>query len=211
MNNKIIIFIILIATILISCNNSETSKTTNEKDEILFNSKLTENTEDVAISQYQRNTGQFSYDTTYPFGQSYKIEIISYSDRMVWDTIPNKKNGTRVNNTLIKNGKLNFDLNKIIDRVTLNIEQQEILFNTLYNTDCGPDIAVAGCFQPRHLIVFYDKNNYAFSYIEICFQCYQTRQPEGINIIVGYLCYEKISDMIDLFKKVGITYALNKD
>jgi hypothetical protein len=41
------------------------------------------------------------------------------------------------------------------------------------------ELDMAHCYEPRHYIWFEDSEGRIVSYIEICFQCHQIRQPKG--------------------------------
>lgn len=41
---------------------------------------------------------------------------------------------------------------------------------------------VAACFWPKHAVVFYDENGNPYNWINICFECHNTRSfPEGLS------------------------------
>lgn len=143
------------------------------------------------------------FDSTYPFNSANKIVIYSYPDRYLWDGEKIESGVFRFNNTVIKNGKLNFDNSKIKDKVTLNQQQSRNLFNILYNKKCEEDISYS-CYDPRHLIVFYDVKDNATDYIEICFQCSNIHTSEKVPTI--NTCNKKMDLLSNLFKSFGVNY-----
>jgi hypothetical protein len=60
----------------------------------------------------------------------------------------------------------------------------------------------AACFDPRDMIVFYDKNNKPFEYIEICFGCSYYRGGEKVPTIS--LCPSKTKLIINELANFGL-------
>jgi hypothetical protein len=143
---------------------------------------------------YQKSTSQFASST--PFGQSDKVEIVSYPIRDL----------RGLGNELIRNGK--FMVHNIQQRVVLNKTDQDSLYSILYNfTIPGEPMQYPGadCYNPQHCIVFY-KNNQAFAYYEICFMCSRTAQSDGIDVIS--FCEEKWCLLQKFFKNNNVDYGL---
>jgi hypothetical protein len=54
--------------------------------------------------------------------------------------------------------------------ITLNQTQIDTLFSLLNAPVSGSDLR-AKCYDPRHAIVFYNANDSAYAYFEVCFAC----------------------------------------
>jgi hypothetical protein len=69
---------------------------------------------------------------------------------------------------IVAEGKL---IDSVWDKegVKLSPEQVQRLDKILQQPD--RDVAVADCFNPRHGIVFWDKNNKPVAHISVCFEC----------------------------------------
>lgn len=149
------------------------------------------------------------YDTTssYPFSEASSIELFSYPDRMSWDTLT-QKHGTYFNVNILSNGKMDVDPNQIRERIVLSQDQKHKLFNLLFNIQCKWEGGSA-CFEPRHALVFYNKDQQAFAFIEICLKCAAVRTSDKVNF--GGLCYPKIIELSKLFESFGIKYGLYKE
>lgn len=129
-----------------------------------------------------------------------KVELLSYPDRMIWDTISYEKKGFFYKE-LADNGKLNFDTTMVKERLILNPNQIKEL-TTLLEGTCSEEEAVAACYMPRHMILFRDKNNKIIAYNEFCFGCVGSRNSKNLE---GYQNF-CMSDMAQLFEKFGIKY-----
>lgn len=183
------ILIVFVATILISCGEK---KQTNEDAEVELAKFL--------AAQYVKETGEFDISKTYPFSDARRIEILSYPDRFVWDTLPTSSHSP------IQNGQIAIEQSRVKERVELSLTQKADLFNLLYNTKCNLPSSAA-CYDPRHAVIFFDKDDKAFAYIEICLSCLTTKESKDVNI--GELCSEKITDIRNMFKNFGIKYGLD--
>lgn len=197
-NMKRATLIFLLATFILGCDNS--SKNLEHKPK---NSSKYSNLD----TTYLEYNGISNFSTTYPFSKAATIEIISYPDRFTWDTI-NKNHGNYFEVNLIPNGQMDLDSSQIKERVNLNLQQQNDLFDLLYNVECKFEQG-APCFEPRHAIIFYDKDKKAYDFIEICLECMEIRTTK--NIKLGILCPDKIFEISELFKSFGIKYGLQKN
>ncbi len=132
-----------------------------------------------------------------------KVELLSYPDRMMWDTIPYKTENSFYKE-LTDNGKLNFDTTMVKERLILNENQLKQL-NMILQETCSINENVAACYMPRHLILFRNKNNKIIAYNEFCFDCVGSRNSKNLD------SYQKfcMNDMAGLFKKFGIKYFGN--
>lgn len=132
-----------------------------------------------------------------------KVELLSYPDRMMWDTIPYKTKNYFYKE-LTDNGKLNFDTTLVKERLILNESQLKEL-NILLQENCYVQENVAACYMPRHLILFRDKNNKIIAYNEFCFDCVGSRNSKNLDDYQSFC----MTDMMEFFKKSGIKYFGN--
>ena len=135
----------------------------------------------------------------FPINNFSKIELLSYYNRVVWDTI--KYEGERPSYKLLgDNYKLTFDSTMIQERVVLNKSQEKELLNLLISDTCVPKEMEAGCYSPRHMILFRDGKNRIVGYNEFCISCIGSRSSNNLEGFQKY-CY---ADMAELFRKFGI-------
>lgn len=136
---------------------------------------------------------------TYPFSKADKIEIVSY---------PMRKSAY-MNSRLIVDNK--FIVEGIEDRIKLKGPQIDTLFSILFDYKLKSDkygMPTADCYSPRHSILFY-KDNKAFAFYEICFDCGGTRQTKDINF--GEFCTEKTCKLQKFFRSVGVKHEIMDD
>lgn len=173
----------------------------------MHNKKVVKTGPDTTEAFYVINANKFESASSYPFSEADYIEILSYPNRMEWDTTADGKYSDYFHPEIIKKGKLNFDTTRIKERVKLTSEQGNKLFNILYNNTCIMQ-QMSPCFDPRHSIIFYHKDKKAFAFIEMCFMCSSVRTSDLKNE-PEIACYEKKNDLIQLFKSAGINFGLN--
>lgn len=135
----------------------------------------------------------------FPIKKFSKIELVSYYNRVVWDTIKYKDESTSYK-ALVDNYKLTFDSTMIQERVALNRSQEKELINLLISDTCIPQEMEAGCYNPRHMILFRDEKNRIIGYNEFCTSCIGSRNSRNLEGFQKY-CY---ADMAELFRKFGI-------
>ena len=135
--------------------------------------------------------------STYPFSEATKIEILSYPDRLSWDTTPSKGGFTL--NELVARGELVVNPDSIKERITLDKTQSESIFELLINSTCE-DSSSAACFEPRHALIFYNGKK-VIAYLELCFSCH-SYETSG-NFEVNHFCF---SSLRTEFEKIGIGY-----
>jgi hypothetical protein len=182
MDIKKIYLILLIG--LFSCNKEEKksiNKIETKKTEVL-------EFEIVKPSELEKNVDDF-------FSNVSKIEILAYLDRNKWDK---SDNPDYRNPDYIKNNKIEIKDKYLRNRIVLSSSQVKELqagFKKGYY-----DIAAA-CYDPRHAIIFYDKNDVIIGNIEICFECNNVSSSKNL-----YSIGRSASNQMDLFKKFGITY-----
>jgi hypothetical protein len=176
-----IIFLITIL-ILVSCKNE---KTNNQIEE-----------EGIPIV---KSVSKVINKREFPLKNFSKIEIVSYYDRIKWDTLEYKKESPFYK-ILVDNYKLSFDSTMIQERVVLKKAQEKELLDLMICDTCVPEEISAACYMPRHMILFRDNKNRIIGYNEFCINCIGSRSSTNLNGFQKY-CY---SDMGDLFRKFGI-------
>ncbi|WP_281635883.1 hypothetical protein [Flavobacterium marginilacus] len=135
----------------------------------------------------------------FPIKKFSKIELVSYYNRIIWDTV--KYKGERASyKMLVDNYKLTFDSTMIQERVVLNKNQEKELLNLIVCDTCVPEEVSSACYDPRHMILFRDNKNRIIGYNEFCINCIGSRNSVNLEGFQKY-CY---SDMGKLFKKFGI-------
>jgi reverse gyrase len=130
------------------------------------------------------------------FEKTKRIEILAYIDRNQWDEEDNS-NYSKLN--YIKNGNLEINKKYLKNRIILNEEQIEILKKRL--SKCEIENWGAKCYNPRHAILFYDKNDKIYGYIEMCFDCNGSESSENFKAFSG--CALGLKETL---KEFGITY-----
>jgi hypothetical protein len=144
--------------------------------------------EEVVSSATCVYVNEKSQRQTFPFSKADKIELVSYDLRQ--DSYGNRD--------LVSDGT--FSVDSIRQRVVLDGNQRDSLFSILYNfkaVPAGIESSQADCYNPRHSIVFYQKNK-AMAFLEICFECGGTKQTAGVDF--GPFCPEKLCMLQRFFK-----------
>jgi hypothetical protein len=141
----------------------------------------------------------------YPFNLSGQIQLVSFrgsndtSDNARSDSLP------RLNDTIC--------YSKLSEVKTLTFAQVDKLTDVLYNYGYSGKTFIGSislCYEPKNAILFLDKNGKAFAFIEICFQCRDTRVSSE-NISLGEMCNQKLSMLRDIFNHAGIEYGITKE
>lgn len=138
------------------------------------------------------------FDLTFPFNSSDSVVIISYSDYN--HTVKD------IEKSILVKGRLDYD--SIIQSIHLGSKQVEELFNLLYSYELEGIREVGMCYNPRHSIVFYNRNE-PIEVLEICFECF--RYTTAFKTDFGDFCQLKFSGLENYFKSTGITYGLDKN
>ncbi|RAK25319.1 hypothetical protein B0I03_101493 [Flavobacterium aquaticum] len=182
MDIKKIYLILLIG--LFSCNKEE------KKSINMIETKKTEvlEFEIVKPAELEKNVDDF-------FSNVSKIEIFAYLDRNKWDK---SDNPDYRNPDYIKNNKIEIKDKYLRNRIVLSTSQVKELQAGFKN---GYYDIAAACYDPRHAIIFYDKNDVIIGNIEICFECNNVSSSKNL-----YSIGRSASNQMDLFKKFGITY-----
>jgi len=140
----------------------------------------------------------------YPFNKAARIEVLSYPDRTLWDTIQHGSH-KYLNYDIIQNGKLRLDTAMIRERVTLTQEQTDTLQHIFYNVRCDFR-EINPCYYPRHSIIFYDKDDNAFASFEVSLACLTYNTTKGFSYI-DY-CFRKNQELESFFLEIGIRYYI---
>jgi hypothetical protein len=133
---------------------------------------------------------------TYPFNNAARVEVISYD--FSYEDTEDKQNYK------IIDGKLGIAPKKIIDRITLSREQVAKLHSILYTDSCEEQ-TIFDCYYPAHRLVFYDKKDRVFAYLELCLSCIDYRLSADVAVPKGF-CQAKADSLQSLFKQAGITH-----
>lgn len=138
-----------------------------------------------------------------PFKVAERVELLFYtSNRMSW------QNNARKNlEELFTNNHLNIPSDSIAGRIQLDSTQSSAWQFTLYQSQLCEELMVAGCYEPRHLLVFYGGDNNVFGTIEICVSCSGAWISKGLRPFV--VCPDRMltleSMVLQLAKDSNIT------
>jgi hypothetical protein len=133
----------------------------------------------------------------YPFNKATQIKLVSFGEQYDSSDLSNRAK---------------FEIPKINDTIStvrldqikeLTWEQVDTLTDILYNT-CSRWTIIEktemGCYLPRNAIIFFDKLNKPFEYIEICFEC------DGIKFsnkeVVGTETCDRMYDELQSFFRI---------
>ncbi len=131
----------------------------------------------------------------YPFSKAKKIEVISYtSGRESWDGPDYSQ--------YISGGKIAFSDSKIKERAELNESQKNDLYEFLFEDDCPFYASVSKCYDPRHIVLFYDKEGNIFDYFEACLECGGSEAGFEHNEV----CIQRTGNLIEIFAEAGIKH-----
>ncbi|WP_183078823.1 hypothetical protein [Sphingobacterium puteale] len=140
-----------------------------------------------------------------PFEVAERVELIFYtSNRMSW------KNSAGKNlEELLSDGRLNVPTDSIAGRVELDPTQRTDWQYTLYQSQLCEELMIAGCYEPRHMLVFYGHDNKPFGFIEICISCAGASVSEGLRTFV--VCPERmvvLGSMVNQIKEKNSISAI---
>ena len=151
----------------------------------------------VFIGKYQYDQNQKVDDF---FSKVNKVEIVSYPSRTNWEESDRLK--TSELHLILE--KSSFKEKYIKDRILLSEEQENKLIDVFRNINLG--IATqAACYEPRHLIVCFDKENKVYGYFELCIECGTYDSSKNMEGILNF-SMEKGAEFEMLFKEFGIKY-----
>ncbi len=114
-----------------------------------------------------------------PFDLAKHVELLCYNNRMAWwaDAFVGPS-------PLIFNGRLMVPADSILSRVILGDSLKREWRAALYEDQLCAERMVAGCYEPRHLLVFYDEYNLVVGAVEICVTCSGGYSSNGLRDIV---------------------------
>ncbi|WP_342647803.1 hypothetical protein [Mucilaginibacter sp. CSA2-8R] len=136
----------------------------------------------------------------YPFNKASKVMLISFKEDAPFP---------------IKRGPVRNEA--FLEKCTLNQYQVDSLTSLLYNLNYTPvkDLNMivadpgANCYEPRNGILFLNKANKVFGYIEICFGCQRRFKSPG-RINDGKYCAGKYELLDKFFYDAGIKYGTSE-
>ena len=148
--------------------------------------------------------GKYQYDQNQKvdgfFSKVDRVEIVSYPSRTNWDESDRLKTSELY--SIIE--KSSFKEKYIKDRIQLSEEQKNRLIDLF--KDINLRIATqAACYEPRHLIVCFDKNNKVYGYLELCIECGTYDSSKNMEGILNF-SMEKGAEFETLFKEFGIKH-----
>lgn len=129
-----------------------------------------------------------------------KIEIISYPSRMIWS----EEDNPYFEKVTFIDEKVNIKKKYVRDRIILNDNQRDKLIN-LFKTKSCTECSAAACYEPRHIIVFYDKFDKVYGYYEMCIECGNNSTSENLQEISSF-SIEIGEEFEKLFKEFGLKY-----
>ena len=156
----------------------------------------------------------------YPFSLSAQIQMISF-DGLVKITDNGELSFTKGEEQIRDVGLLlERDAPDTIEAIpvgmkeirTMTLAQIDTLTDILYNYGHTGNIwttSKSGCYIPRNAILFRDSDGKLIAFIEICFECQNTRESSD-EISLGEPCEQKLDMLKALFKQVGIRYGVDK-
>ncbi len=135
----------------------------------------------------------------FPFNEAIKIKIVSFEK-------PDSFHFTYllpIKNKLVDNTKLK-------ETIILNNLQIDSLTNIIYNygyKGIFHSFNENAClYKPKNAILFLDKNEQVFAFIELCFECGEYRMSDN-RISIGELCSQKYLLLKMFFYKNGIRFG----
>ena len=148
----------------------------------------------------------------YPFKNANQIQLVSFKSS--FDTIVGeyyKDSLPRMNDTVCysKLFELKILISSQIDTLT------DLIYNYGFKFKYKPKGkvyfigSILECYNPRNAILFVDKDNKVFEFIEICFECERTRTSSD-NLSLGVDCNQKLQLIKSFFEDTGIEYGITK-
>lgn len=149
----------------------------------------------IGMNQYNQNQKVDDF-----FSKVDRVEIVSYPSRTNWDESDRLK--TSELHLIIE--KSSFKEKYIKDRILLSEEQKNKLIYMF--KDINLRIATqAACYEPRHLIVCFDKSNKVYGYLELCIECGTYDSSKNMEGILNF-SMQKGAEFETLFKEFGIKH-----
>lgn len=155
----------------------------------------------------------------YPFNKAVKIVAVSYMAEMSFSMSPYMVKDTSELFTKQRLSGLHFkkngglDSTTLIEIKTLNKAQINQLTNIIYNiSNSKPSVSPGTMCAPyyRNALIYFDKNDKIFDYLEICFQCEQTTSKSE-KLYVGDDCIQKFDILKKFLRGSGVNYVEGDD
>ena len=178
-----LVFILLF--VIISCKN-------NEDNDFKENVTIEENIPKKPIDNETLNQIETFFKNVS------KIEIYSYLDRNKWD---NNDNKDFRHFTSFKDGKINIKNEYIKEKIYLDQNQILKVKEVFKAGSFNDDDLTAMCYDPRHLLVFYNSKNEIIAYIEICFDCFNFDSSKNVEMFAEFAF-----NLLPYLKEFGIKY-----
>ncbi|NJI75428.1 hypothetical protein HCX49_19665 [Sphingobacterium kitahiroshimense] len=132
-----------------------------------------------------------------PFLVAVRVELLFYiSNRISW-----KGKAGKNLEELFTNSHLNIPADSIAGKVQLDSAQSSDWQYTLYQSQLCEQLMVAGCYEPRHLLVFYGEDNKIFGTIEICVSCSGAWISKGLRSFI--VCPERMSTLESMVAQIA--------
>ena len=124
------------------------------------------------------------------FSKTKKIEIYAFQSF----------SGNYLNPHYLKTNKVEIPEKFLRNKIVLNELQVLKLKKKLIKTKDKIEER-ATCYEPRHIIVFYNEKDEIFGYVELCFECTGTSATNNLKFLEDRIFFQ-----CELFKEFGITY-----
>lgn len=129
-----------------------------------------------------------------PFAQATRVELVTYKNHRT----SGRLNKRGIEQPLIEHGWLNMPADSIRSIKQLNANQMAAWQHALYVQHLCQDNSIGLCYQPRHLLLFYNTANHVSAYIEICFECHSARFSDKVRRVI--FCEERVHYVSALIK-----------
>jgi hypothetical protein len=136
----------------------------------------------------------------YPFNKATQIKLVSFGEQYDSSNVSHRAK---------------FELPKLNDTICtvrldqikeLSWEQVDTLTDIFYNT-CSRWTIIErtemGCYLPRNAIIFFDKQNKPFEYIEVCFECHGIKYSNK-EVVGTEACDLMYKDLQSFFRIHGL-------
>lgn len=149
----------------------------------------------------------------YPFNQAAKVAIVSFRDKRTIVLPADSVESCRCDNDFYSSVPVPFNSrgsNSVFEeKLVLDSARLNSLTAALYNYDypegtVAPPDASYGCYYPHNAILFYDKRDTVFAYIELCFSCTGHRSSYERHADKISWCRGKIDLLKAFFSGCGI-------
>ena len=143
----------------------------------------------------------------YPFNKAKQIQLVSFKSS------PNYKDSLPRMNDTVCYSKL-FEVKSLIPSQVDTLT--DIIHNYGFKFTYKPKRrvyfigSVSQCYNPRNAILFLDKDNKVFEFIEICFECERTRTSSD-RVSLGTNCNQKLLLVKEFFGQAGIEYGIAQE